>query len=179
VSVPTEKFVDYLEYMRDHPFRHAGTIRALSGALALSARDAPIQVMMKIYPWSRDPGWHQECHLMVAALFATHPLSWQYPEDEEGVVVKPSDMGMSMARLRADHPKWIDQSVEMLLIAEREVLYPPLIGIFSGLAKANVPVDFSQLLRDLLAWWPEGREARRWARAYVATDEEVIHAEVR
>lgn len=180
MSAPTEKFVEYLEYMRDHPFHHKATMHGFSGALGLAAREAPVGVMMKIYAWCREPGWREECHLMLAALFATHPLSWQYPENDE-VPTKPSNLGTSMARLRRAHanPPRLDGSVEMLLIADRQVLYPALIDIFAELARGKVPVDFSQLLRDLLAWWPEGKVARTWARAYVATEEEVVDAEVR
>jgi CRISPR type I-E-associated protein CasB/Cse2 len=177
-----EKFIEYLEYMRANPYLHGGTMHAFSGALGLAAEDAPMSVMMKVYAWSRGSGWRQECHLMVACLFAAHPLSWQYPEDEKAVAWA-SDMGASLARLRQGHanPQWIDDSVELLLIAEREVIYDPLIDIFSQLRAAEVPVDFSQLLGDLLAWRPEGKVARRWARAYVTneTEEGVVDAEVR
>jgi len=119
-------------------------------------------------PWlSRTPqAWRDDCHLTLAALFASHQLSWTPGDDYEG----STNLGVSLALLRRyGEAERIDRLMGTLLSADRDMFrlhrLPTAIRL---LAQHRVPVDWSTLLRDMLYWWPEGTVARRWSRVYYA-----------
>jgi CRISPR system Cascade subunit CasB len=117
-----------------------------------------------VVPWlpSTASSYRQDDYFLVAALFAAHQKSWS-PAD--GV---PSNLGASFRKL-ADSvaSESIEKRFVALLNSEREDLPEHLRYAISLLATHDVPVDWSQLLRDLGGWGWESRSVQRaWAQAF-------------
>lgn len=158
-------YVAYLEGLRDSRHRGPVAMPALRRAIGLQLSEAPM-AWPYVYPWCGEEvhWWRDQCHLIVATLFAHHPLSWVHREGDQG----PTNLGASVARLLVlgEHSEWTLAQFEMLLSADRPDVGNRLEGLVtSQFARHHVPVDWSELLRDLLQWWPSGRVAQRWARA--------------
>lgn len=83
------------------------------------------------------------------------------------------NLGASLQRLRRQalqggaRSELYDEVLALLLGTDREGLNAQLTVQIQRLSTANIPVDFGQLLRDVLFWTAEGETVqRRWAEAY-------------
>jgi CRISPR system Cascade subunit CasB len=113
-----------------------------------------------VAPWlgsQRAPGWYDDCHYLVAALFGLHP--------EPG---NSGDMGRVMRQVMAERGgESIEARFVTLLKARREDLADHLRQAVSLAAGAGVRVDYEQLLRDLLRWNHDNTPVQRtWARSF-------------
>lgn len=168
---PKEPFIVYLENLRDNSRRRTTAMITLRRALGYRFFDAPTAAVAYVLPWcGREPQhWRDDCHLIVASLFASHRISWTRREGDTRPV---PNLGASMARLRMIEGERVDRQLAMLILADRDTIDHYLSGIVRQLAKAEIAIDWSTLLADLRAWWPEGAAARRWARAYARSESE-------
>ena len=138
-----------------------------------------------------DDNWVFNAQRLTAGLFALYaPQFW----DKNSQLRLPSfstaearrrSFGASLRRLRVQlsaGQESLDKRFNALLDTPREDLAVPLRGLLQRLATADqpVPIDFGQLLLDLVYWeydYPDRHSVRRdWARDYwqggVATLEE-------
>lgn len=101
----------------------------------------------------------EEASYLVAALFASHPLNWA----QEGPIA--TNVGASLARI-AGRSDSIEKRFQALLACRREDLPDHLRHLIALLRGHDIPVDWSQLLRDIQFWDAEDRRVQRaWARA--------------
>lgn len=151
----------------EHPFvRHLQELRENRGALAALRRGLgqPPGTVSSMYPyvvpWVRDnaPPSEEAAYYLIAALYAYHP--------QEGGV---GDMGNHFWRARdpAGDTTALERRFMALLAAHPDDLDFYLRQAVSYLKSKEVPVDWSQLLADVLAWGhPERYVQRRWARSF-------------
>jgi CRISPR system Cascade subunit CasB len=148
-------FVEYLESKRDD----RGALAALRRGLG-----HPPGTVADMYPYvvprlpSDAPRWKEEAYYLVAALFAYHPL-----EGGRG------NMGNHFARTRdpgGDNTA-IERRFTALLATHPDDLDFHLRQAVSFLKSKDVPVNWHQLLPDVMAWGhPERYVQQRWARAF-------------
>lgn len=162
-----EPFIRYLEGLRDNPFRRRSAMPALKLASRRDLQDAP-SAWPYVLRWCSRPGqpllWRDQVYLVVACLFAQHQISWP-----QATATAYDNMGASLARLRfrSGGDAGFDQKVALLLQCDREGVHHRLHSLIIPLAEWEVPIHWSVLLRDLLAWpGSRGHVALRWARAY-------------
>ena len=151
----SEEFVQYLDRRREDRAVLAALRRGLGHAPGTVADMYPYVV-----PWlSVDtPPWEETAFYVVAALFAYHP-------DPGG----SGNMGHHFARARTamGEETAIERRFTVLLSAHPDDLDFHLRQAVSFLKSKDVPVNWQQLLVDLLAWsHPDGYVQRRWARAF-------------
>lgn len=148
-------FVDYLEKLRENEDR--GAMAALRRGLGQPAGTV-YETYRYVVPWlgEQASAAQEEAYFLIASLFAYHP--------QEG---GSGNLGASFARTR--QPEGDDTAVERrftaLLTAHRQDLPFYLRQAISFLRSREVPVDYHQLLRDLLAW-DRGYVQRNWAQAF-------------
>jgi len=148
-------FVEYLEGLRED----RGALAALRRGLG-PAPGTATEKFRYVVPWvpkgcSRQ---EEEAYYLVAGFFAYHPKAGGQ-----------GDMGNHMAQAR--DPQGDNTAIERrftaLLGAHPEDLHFYLRQTISYLRSKEVPVDWSQLLRDLRAWGhPERYVQRQWARSF-------------
>jgi CRISPR system Cascade subunit CasB len=153
---------------QEHPFITylESDLRDNRGALAALRRGLgqPPGTVASMYryvvPWLSDdtPRWQENAYYLVAALFAYHP-------DEGGV----GNLGDHFARTRA--PQGDDTAIERrftaILAAHPEDLDFYLRQAISFLKSKDVPVNWQQLLSDVMAWGHPNRYVQKnWARAF-------------
>lgn len=159
----------------DHPARFLASLKKLAdeeerGALAALRRGlgkdpgAAPEMFPYVVPWvpADARGWREHAYYLVAALFATHPADWI------GDGTTNHNLGASWAWLAreagGDGP---ERRFIALLAADREDLPAHLRHAVSLLRTHDIPIDWTQLLRDLLAWDHESRYVQQsWARAF-------------
>jgi len=150
-----DRFINYLQMLRED----RGALAALRRGLG-----QPPGTVSSMYPyvvrWLRDsiPPSEEAAYYLVAALYAYHP--------QEGGV---GDMGQHFRR--TCDPKGDNTAVERrfttLLAAHPDDLDSYLRQAVSYLKSKDVPVEWSQLLADVLAWGhPDRYVQRRWARSF-------------
>lgn len=117
-----------------------------------------------IWVFSRLPGGlslcSEEAALLTAALFASHPRAGGR-----------GSVGSALRQLRllqGDHASdSLDKRLAALLDSHRDDLPARLRQVVSLLRSREVPIDWGQLLSDLIWWDAEQRTVqRRWARDY-------------
>jgi CRISPR system Cascade subunit CasB len=107
----------------------------------------------------------EDAYFLVAALFALHPHHWDQPEEDR----RKTNFGASFSLLC--QTEGVSESVEKrfvaLLDAPPETLANHLRQAISLLRSRDIPVNYSQLLRDVQWWGLERRSVQRgWARAF-------------
>ena len=155
--MPEHPFVTHLETLRDDRAALAALRRGL-GQPPGTARE----MYRYVEPWlsNNPPREVEEAYYLVASLFGYHP--------EAGGV---GNLGDAFARAR--DPRGEDTAIERrftaLLAAHPDDLPFYLRQAISFLKAKEVPVNWHQLLSDLLAWnHPDGYIQKRWARAFWA-----------
>lgn len=127
-----------------------------------------------------DDTWVFDAQRLTAGLFALYaPRFWdknnQLRLPPFSAEARRRSFGASLRRFRfqlSGGQEGLDQRFNALLDTPREDLAVPLRGLLQRLATADqpVPVDFGQLLLDLVYWeydYPDRRSVRRdWARDY-------------
>ncbi len=118
-----------------------------------------------------DDGWKFDAYRLVATLYALHKQRYS----EEAMPAFPAEekrrsFGASLQRLRQQLDSGkdsLDLRFSALLDTPAENLAVPLRGLVQRCASAKrpVPVDYEQLLKDLI-WWEGDYTRRQWAREY-------------
>ncbi|BAD39651.1 MAG: type I-E CRISPR-associated protein Cse2/CasB [Symbiobacterium thermophilum] len=122
------------------------------------------------------PG-EERLYLMVAALYAYHPVSF----GEEELAERRRNLGESLRRLAEEKarqrggldegeellPESLKRRMEALLSAPRADLFGHLRQVISLLKSEEIPVDWAQLLSDLQRWEaPDRRVQWAWSRSF-------------
>ena len=150
-----ERFVQYLEHLRDQPDR------AALAALRAGCNREPgtvARLLPYVVPWTfADTPWRDAGLYTVAALFALHPAAGGR-----------GDFGDALRRARKDQADpGIERRFMQLLEAEVEQLPGLLFQLVTLLKSRGVPVNWHQLLRDYWGWnHPAGYVQRRWSVSY-------------
>jgi len=156
------RFIASLEALADRQDR--GALAALRRGLGKKPGEVA-DVYPYVLPWlpSTASPREEDAYFLVAGLFALHPHSW-HPRDDEG----RSNLGASFARLMAsDGSPSIEKRFVALLNCHLDDL-PAHLRSAVGLLKAHeIPIDWAQLLSDILSWhWDTRAVQREWARAF-------------
>jgi CRISPR system Cascade subunit CasB len=148
-------FVTYLENKRDD----RAALAALRRGLGRPPGTVP-DMYRYVVPWLPDeaPPWREDAYYLIAALFAYHP--------KEG---GRGNMGNHFARTR--DPQGDNTAIERrfttLLAAHPDDLDDYLRQAVSFLKSEEVPINWHQLLSDVMAWGhPERYVQQRWARGF-------------
>lgn len=151
----TRPFITYLESLRDD----RAALAALRRGLGQPPGSVP-DMYRYVVPWlpAEAPAWLEDATYMVAALFAYHPAAGG-----------TGNMGDHFARARdpqADNTA-IERRFTALLAAHSDDLAFYLRQAISFLRSKEVPVNWHQLLSDVLAWRrPDRYVQKRWANAF-------------
>lgn len=127
---------------------------------------ATMEMHSYVVPFTRELSRPQEdAFYMVAALFGLYPReSWRRGEKEMF-----SNLGASLKVLKKDSGG-VERRFVALLNCRAEDL-PAHLRQVVGLLKTNdLPVDWAQLLRDVIRWDYDQDVQRNWARAFWAAD---------
>jgi len=151
----TQPFITYLESLRDDRAALAAMRRGMGQPPGTAASMYPYVVR-----WLSDdaPPWQEGAYYLAAALFAYHPAAGGM-----------GNMGSHFARTR--DPQGDNTAIERrftaLLAAHSDDLDFYLRQAVSFLRSKEVPVNWNQLLTDLLAWGHPNRYVQKqWARAF-------------
>lgn len=144
-----------------------GALAALRRGLG-KAPGAAMEMHPYVVPFTRELHRRQEdAFYVVAALFGLYPReSWRRGEKE-----KFSNLGASLKLLKKEKDSGgVERRFVALLNCRAEDL-PNHLRQFGGLLKTNdVPIDWVQLLRDVINWNFDDNVQRNWARAFWAAD---------
>jgi CRISPR system Cascade subunit CasB len=150
-----QAFVEYLEGLRED----RGALAALRRGLG-QPPGTVADMYRYVVPWLSDetPRWREAVYYQIAALFAYHPA----PGGR-------GNMGDHFARTR--DPQGDNTAIERrftaLLAAHADDLDTYLRQAIGFVRSKEVPVDWHQLLSDLLAWGHPNRYVQqRWARSF-------------
>lgn len=160
-------FIEYLCDLAKPESSNRAALAALRRGLGKSPGEAA-EMFPYVVPWvPNDPKeWEEAPYYLVASLFALHPLPW--PESD-ATSASSRTFGASMAKLIAtpDRLDAVERRFVALLNAHPEDIGDHLRRNVALLKAADIPVDWAQLLTDLL-WWdhPQRRVQRRWARSF-------------
>jgi len=148
-------FVEYLEGLRDDRAALAALRRGLGQPPGTVA-----DMYRYVVPWLPDdaPPWREAAYYLIAALFAYHPKGGG-----------TGNMGRHLARAR--DPQGDNTAIERrftaLLAAHPDDLNTYLRQAVSFLKSKEVPVNWHQLLSDVLAWGnPDRYIQKQWASAF-------------
>ncbi len=153
----THPFVEYLESLRDRQDR--GALAALRRGLG-QPPGTVTSMYRYVVPWLSAQASRQTeaAYYLVAALFAYHP-------DPGG----SGNLGAAFRRTldpQGDNTA-IERRFTALLAAHPDDLPSYLRQAVGFLKSKEKPIDWQQLLADLLAWGhPDGYVQRNWARAF-------------
>ena len=151
----TYPFITYLEGLRDDRGALAAMRRGLGQPPGTVA-----DMYRYVVPWLPDDAkpWHEAAYYQIAALFAYHPKAGG-----------TGNMGNHFARTRdqqGDNTA-IERRFTALLAAHPDDVDTYLRQAVSFLGSKEVPVNWHQLLSDLLAWGhPAHYVQQQWARAF-------------
>lgn len=157
-----ERFISYLESLVQRQDR--GALAHLRRGLGKPPGGAP-EMLRYVVPYLPDlPSRRQEeAWYLVAALFAF----WHQGKDAL-TPNPPANLGASLARMVDAHNEdSLDRRLTALLKSHPEDLPQHLRQVVGLLKSKDIPVDWRQLLKDLLNWdHPEFRVQRKWAQAF-------------
>ena len=155
----TEKhsFVTYLEGLREN----RGALAALRRGLG-QPPGTVADMYRYVVPWLSDDArpWCEDAYYLIAALFAYHP--------KEGGTGNLGDHFACARESRGDNTA-IERRFTALLAAHPDDFPSYLRQVVSFLKSKEVPVNWHQLLSDVMAWsHPDLRDRVRkdWARAF-------------
>jgi CRISPR type I-E-associated protein CasB/Cse2 len=169
------RFVSYLRELRDDRYRGGRAMANLRTGLGKPAWEAPAMHEW-VGPWFglQSSRWGEECYFGVAALFSLHPLDWPQSESgaEEGTPPAAGrSLGDSIVELARRRPEMtVQKRLRVLVGADRDTLFDHLQSVVRLLRRDEVPIDWTQLLRDALTWGP--RPARQWAEDFYRREED-------
>lgn len=121
----------------------------------------PYRIILTL-PGAHPAPWQEDACFLVGGLFAWHQRPWL------GAADGPTNLGASLHRHAASMPgNGAERRFVALLNADREDLPTHLRHIIGLLRASETPIDYAQLLRDILAWNAESRHVQRaWSRAF-------------
>ena len=108
---------------------------------------------------------YEEAAYLVASLFGSHPMNLSSVPDR----LWETNFGSSYRKLRniSNNPDSIERRFSELLTKEPEALHEHLRHSMSLLKGSSIPIDWTQLIRDLTRWRnPDKRVQRSWARSF-------------
>ena len=157
-SPPQNAFVAYLLGLAQRENR--GALAALRRGLGKPPGTAH-EMHPYVAPWlsSGMHRWEEDAHYTVAALFGSHP--------EHAAI---GNMGATFRRITSQtESESIEKRFIALLSCHGDDLPQQLRQAVSLARSKDVPVDYSQLLRDIRYWGhPDRFVQREWARAFWA-----------
>ena len=134
------------------------------------APGAAMEMYLYVVPFTRELSRRQEdAFYTVAALFGLYPREgWRRGQGEK---VKLTNFGASLKLLKKEKDSGgVERRFVALLNCRAEDL-PAHLRQFVGLLKTNdLPIDWAQLLRDVIRWDYDEDVQRNWARAFWAAD---------
>ncbi len=148
--------VAFMDRLADLDAGERARLKRNAGKTLAEARDTALALFYRLIP-PGVPETQEEIYFLVATL---------YPLAESG---KNGNLGDALrrARMMAASEEGLDRHVEVLLDADAEQLPFRLRQAIHYLASSRVPVNWPQLLEDLLNWnHPRRFVQRAWARAY-------------
>jgi CRISPR type I-E-associated protein CasB/Cse2 len=172
-TAPTDRearFVAYLRELRDDRYRGGRAMAQLRTGLGKPAWEAPAMHEW-VAPWFglQPSRWREECYFGIASLFALHPPDWPASSEEESPA-EPRNLGISLVELARRRPEMpVQRRLRVLVGADRDTLFYHLRSVVGLLRRDEVPIDWTQLLRDAFAWGP--RTARQWAEDFYRHEE--------
>jgi len=147
-----DRFVEHLEKLRDQENR--GALATLRRGLGYPPGTVP-EMYSYVVPWVPTYRNAEDSAFLLAALFAFHSQS-----GGQGT------LGAAFARI-ATLSDSIEQRFVAVLNCHRDDLSHHLRHAVSLLRSKDVPIDWKQLLRDVLAWDHDDRYVQRnWARDF-------------
>lgn len=149
-------FVTYLKKLGQNENR--GALAALRCGLGRPPGSAPemhryVMPFLSLGPWT----WRNECHYVVAALFALHPESAAH-----------GNMGDTLHAIHAaTRSESIEQRFVALLKCHRDDLFDHLRHAISLARGKSVPIHWEQLFKDICYWESENRRVHRnWSQGF-------------
>ncbi len=150
-----DKFIGYLERLRDKPDR------AALSALRRGVNQAPGTVpstFQYVTPWvhAATPAWREAALYLTASLFAYHSAAGGQ-----------GNLGAAGRRVGGAEDSGIERRFTRLLEATAEDLPEQLYAFVTLLRSKNIPLDYRRLLYDLTYWsHPDNFVRPQWARAF-------------
>ncbi|HEU0116724.1 MAG TPA: type I-E CRISPR-associated protein Cse2/CasB [Thermomicrobiales bacterium] len=142
-------------------------LAALRRGLGKAPGEAPemFPIIVPLLPSARLRPWDEACGYLVASLFGFYPDgSWR----GEGDGRWSRNLGVSLRLLASGMDSaGPERRLIALLNSDLDDLGSHLRGIVALLRGKAIPIDWTQLGRDLLAWDRPSRDVqRRWATAF-------------
>lgn len=168
---PTGQERRFAEHLDDLAGREDSSARAALAALRRGLGRAPgeaAEAARYVFPWLGQDALDRQvdAYFQVAALFATHQITWHRGEGDRG-----HNLGSSFWRLAHRDGGSEDPGAERRLVALLNA-HPEEVGrhlrhAVSLLKAHDVPIDWAQLLRDIQEWtYADRRVQLDWARAF-------------
>ncbi|MGC8879966.1 MAG: type I-E CRISPR-associated protein Cse2/CasB [Anaerolineae bacterium] len=150
------RIVTFVERLARLDAGERARLKRNAGKTLAEARDTALALFYRLLP-PEVPEHHEETYFLVATL---------YPLAEAGSSGNLGD-ALRQARTMTRENPGLDRRVRVLLDADATQLPFRLRQTIHYLASTRVPINWTQLLQDLLAWnHPRRWVQREWARAY-------------
>ena len=154
-------FIQYLQSLAEKDDR--GALAALRRGLGQKPGTIP-DMYRYVIPHlpENPPKWQEQSYYLIAALFASHPVS-----------TDKGNLGTHLAKARTDgNEDALERRFTALLSAHQDDLPNYLRQTISLLKSKEIPVNWDQLLSDL-QWWSHSEYGdivrKRWATAFWGT----------
>jgi len=152
------KAANLISYLAKIEAAKTGESRKIMANLRRGLADPANTAVMAPYlaRWIQSEGeWQRFCYYAGAALFALHPVAAQ-----------SGNFGNHLALLPRHTPS-LDDDVTRLVETGRDALYGPVQRWVRRLKAADVPVNYPDLICDMIAWGHPSRFVQRaWLLAY-------------
>jgi CRISPR system Cascade subunit CasB len=144
-------------YLLDHREDRA-MLAALRRGLGMLPGEAP-DMLPYVVPFVNFSGWPESAAYLLASLFGLHPLH-----------TASGNFGGHIRQMANDaNLEAVERRFNALLRADEDTLEYPLRQMISLLKSNDIPVNWHQLMRDLLSWNDQERRrnvTRRWASSF-------------
>jgi CRISPR system Cascade subunit CasB len=151
-------FIDHLHSLEANKDRAA--LAELRRGVGKSPGEVPA-LLVHVVPWLPTTAWPglEDAYFLIATLFALHPNTG---------LPQRTNLGASFARLaRAMDSGGAERRFMALLNCDRSELPDHLLSGVTLLRTHDIPVDWRQLLADVLAWQrPQRWVQRAWAAGF-------------